>query len=455
VTAGEQAVCPLDWRYGTEEVRALLSRRALLRKMVEVEAAILKGLEEAGLAPKGCWQEVLKVDVDPAEVDELEKKLGHDVAALAELLSERVGGECGKYVHLGATSYDVVDTAWALVARDAIGALERKLSELIEELLRLAKEHADTLTVGRTHGRHALPTTFGFKMANYAYELARSLERLRCAKARLVKAKLSGAVGTMAGWLGRGLVVEKAAAELLGLEPHAISTQVAPRDGFAELLAALAIMGSQLDRLALEVRELMRDEIAEVFVDFGEVGSSAMPHKRNPAVAERVSGLARILRGLAVTALENIPLMHERDLTNSAPERIAVPHAILVADQMLSDALALAKGLKVDAEAMRRNLELTKGAVASECLLVKLVLKGGLPRPKAHEALRKLARQAQERSEHLREALQKSELASLLSAEDVEECFDYSKYLGSYKELIERAERYARRALEGGGAACA
>ncbi len=441
------AVCPLDWRYGSEEMRRLFRVEELVRRFVEVEIAIMAGLEEAGLAPRGCAEALAECSrgLSASEVYAKEAVLGHDIASLTYILGERCG-ECGKYVHLGATSYDVVDTAWALVLREALGIVKGKLARVVEGLSRLALEHRDTLMVGRTHGQHALPITLGFKLANYVYELSRSYERLCDAEKRLVKSKISGAVGTMAGWLGRGLVVERVASERLGLEPHAITTQVAPRDGFAELVADLAILASQLDRLALEVRELSRTEIGEVYESEPRVGSSAMPHKRNPVTAERISGLARIARSLCVAALENVPLMHERDLTNSSSERILVPHVLLVVDQMLEDSLRLLRVFAVDRDAMLRNLALTGGAIMAEALVVRLVGKG-VPRHVAHQALVELTRSLRP-GVGLEEAVRRHELLSKhLSPEELREVLDPSRYLGNCPELIDRAVEYSRRRL--------
>ncbi len=446
--SGLSVVCPLDWRYGSEEMRRLFTVEELVRKYIEVEVAMMAGLEEAGLAPRGCAEALLECSrgLSASEVYAREAVLGHDIASLAYILGEKCG-ECGRYAHLGATSYDVVDTAWALVLREALGIVRRKLAEVINELSRLAVEHRDTLMIGRTHGQHALPITLGFKLANYVYELSRSYERLRETERRLIRSKISGAVGTMAGWLGRGLLVERAASERLKLEPHAITTQVAPRDGFAELVADLAILASQLDRFALEVRELSRTEIGELYESGARVGSSAMPHKRNPVTAERISGLARIARSLCVAALENVPLMHERDLTNSSSERILVPHALLVADQMLEDALKLLRVLAIDREAMLRNLALTRGAIMTEALVVRLVEKG-VPRHLAHKALVEVSRTV-ESGVALEEAVLRHELLSkYLSPEEVREALDPSKYLGNCRELIDRAVEYSRRALE-------
>ncbi|MDW8082805.1 MAG: adenylosuccinate lyase [Sulfolobales archaeon] len=441
------SVCPLDWRYGSEEMRKLFRVDNIVRKYVEVEIAIMVGLEGAGLAPSGC-AEVLRKCSESVTADEVysrEAVLGHDIAALAYALGEKCG-ECGKYVHLGATSYDVVDTVWALIVREALDLVEKKLKTAIESLSKLAVEHRDTLMAGRTHGQHALPITAGFKFANYVYELSRSYERLCELGKRVVKSKISGAVGTMAGWLGRGLVVQKVASEYLGLEPHAITTQVAPRDGFAELALDLAILASQLDRFALEIRELSRTEIGEMYESAARVGSSTMPHKRNPVTAERISGLAKIVRSLSVATLENIPLMHERDLTNSSSERLIVPHVFLVVDQMLEDTLRLLRVLAVDREAMRRNVEISREEMLTEAIVVRLTLKG-LPRHEAHRLMVELARSKKPDTSLSDLVLKHEILSKYLTPKEVSETLDPVKYLGNYSELIDRALEYAENVL--------
>jgi adenylosuccinate lyase len=439
-------VCVLDWRYGSDEMREIFSAKSIVRRFVEVEKALLYGLARAGLAPEHCYKALDSCgQISPEEVYAKERELGHDIAALAYILGERCG-ECGRYVHLGATSYDIVDTAWALAIRDAMSIVLKRLRGVIERLAEMAQRYADTLMVGRTHGQHALPITLGFKFANYVYEFARSYERLcECIK-RVVRGKISGAVGTMAAWGDKGLLVERYALEFLGLEPHAISTQVAPRDGFAELVADLAILASQLDRFALEVRELSRTEIGEMFEGVKRVGSSTMPHKRNPVTAERISGLAKIMRSLVTAALENIPLMHERDLTNSSSERILIPHVFLVIDQMLIDMEKLLQVLQVDEEAMRRNLELTRGSIMAEAVMVKMVEKG-VPRHVAHRKLQELTASMNPGETFLERLLRDEEISKMFTREELEQVLDYRRYLGQYKELIGRAIEYARSVL--------
>ncbi|MBP1357474.1 MAG: adenylosuccinate lyase, partial [Sulfolobus sp.] len=309
----EDLVCPLDWRYGSKEMRSLFSHESIIRRYAEVELALIKALSHIGLVKEDEVRDIEKAvkEVRAEEVDELEKKIGHDIMALATLIAEK-SGDAGRFVHFGATSYDIVDTAYALIFRDALGIIKGKLKTLIIILSEYSIKYKNTIMVGRTHGQHALPITLGFKFANYVYELSRSYERLTDAEKRLIKGKMSGAVGTMAGWGEHALEVEKNVMDLLNLNPHEISTQVAPRDGYAEIILDLAILASQLDRLALEIRELMRPEILELAEGVGErVGSSTMPHKENPVTAEKISGLAKVARALSISALENIPLWHE------------------------------------------------------------------------------------------------------------------------------------------------
>ena len=442
------SICPFDYRYGSEEMRSIFRRSNLIRKFIEVEIALMKALEDVGIAPRGCHEALneraLKVSME--EIDKLESIYGHDIASLAIALAETCG-ECGKYVHLGATSYDIVDTAWSLIMREALTIVKRRLRNILDVLIKLCIEHKDTLMVGRTHGQHALPITLGFKLANYVYELSRSYERLCDLESRLIKGKMSGAVGTMAAWGDKGPKIEEVTLKTLNLKPHAITTQVVPRDGFAELTSVLAILASQLDRLALEVRELSRNEINELIVAGSKIGSSTMPHKSNPTIAERISGLAKVSRSFVTIALENIPLMHERDLTNSSSERFLIPHTFLVIDQMLLDTERMLKSLRVNKEAMLRNLNLSKGLIMTECLMVKLVIKAGIPRHKAHQMLSELSRKALSRKIGLHEVINESSIAKLLSKDDINECFDYVKYLGSYEYLIERALTYAKNVL--------
>ena len=443
----EDSICVLEWRYGSKEMREIFKRDNILKKMAIVEVALLYALSKIGLVKE---EDVINVKeainkIDPNRVDELERKLGHDVMALTVHLAE-ISGTSGNFIHFGATSNDIIDSTYALLFKDALDILKKKLIDLISILIEYSQKYQDLVMVGRTHGQHALPITLGFKFANYVYEFSRSLERINDTKKRVLKIKFAGAVGTMAGWKDYGLKIQQYVSEYLGLPPHEISTQVAPRDGFAELISDLAILGSQLDRLALEIRELMRPEILELAEGDAEsrVGSSTMPHKKNPVTAEKVSGLAKVLRGLVISELENIPLWHERDLTNSSSERIIISHAFLIIDEMIDSMLTILRNLRIYPENMRRNLELTKGLIMAESLMINLTL-ANVPRHKAHELVMKISREAERDNKSLLEAaLENEEIVRILGKDKIVEILNPYNYLGQYRELINRAITYAK-----------
>lgn len=443
-------ICPLEWRYGSEEMRKLFSREEIMKRRLEVEVALTYGLAKAKIVdswvPKIVEESIGKISIK--RVDELENKLGHDIMALVIALSE-VSNEAGRYVHLGATSYDIVDTAWSLTIRDALKILEAKIVKIIRKLIEYSLKYKNTVMIGRTHGQHALPITLGFKFANYVYEISRSLERICEMKKRLIKGKISGAVGTMASWGDKGLIVEEETLKRINLTPHEISTQVAPRDGFTELISNIAILGSQLDRFAIEVRELMRPEIGELAEGVGRrVGSSTMPQKANPVTSEKISGLAKVLRSQVIIALENIPLWHERDLTNSSSERFLISHTILTIDEMLDSTIEVLENLIVNEENMKKNLEITKGTIMSERIMMKMVEKG-LARNEAHEILRDVVRRVHHMGIDFKTALVQCEKVSkYLSINEIEELLKYEGYLGEVDKLIDRAINYAEKVIK-------
>lgn len=443
----DEYVCALDWRYGSTEVKKLFTVANIVKTYVDVELALIKALGVAGLAPLHCYSEVKECvkELKAEEIYEMEAKTGHDIASLAFILGNRCG-ECGKYIHFGATSYDIVDTAWALILREALKLVREKLRQILSVLLDYARKHIDDYVIGRTHGQHALPITFGFKFANFAYELSRSYERLAETERRIVKLKMSGSVGTMASWGDRGDMIEELVGKELCLEPHPITTQVAPRDAYAELATTLAILGSQLDRFALEIRELSRTEIGEIYEAVERVGSSAMPHKRNPVTAERISSLAKVIRGLAFSALENIPLMHERDLTNSASERIIIPHIIIIVDQMLEDTLKLLRTIKVDIGASRRNLEITRGAIYSEIIVSELV-KRGWHRNAAYEKLRRIISSMSESDTLLSAIMKDGELSKYFTEEELRNIMTPEYTTKNIRKIIERTLNYVRNVM--------
>ncbi len=444
-------ICAFEYRYGSKEMRDLLDVNNVLKRMCIIEAALAYALSKVANAPKKCYEEILNVcrDIDYNEILKLERETGHELYSLTKIISSKVSCECRRYVHLGYTSNDVIDTAWALTIRDALALIRKKLARIIEKLSMYAIKYKDTVAVGRTHGQHALPITLGFKLANYVYELARSYERIIDCEKRVVKGKIAGAVGTMAAWGDLGISIQKEILEYLKLPPHEISTQVAPRDGFAELACVLAILASQLDRLALEFRELSRTEVGEVEFESSRIGSSTMPHKVNPVLAERISGLARVARGFCFSMLENIVLMHERDLTNSSCERVVIPHMLLLIDQILEDTIKVLSTVKFNISRMRRNVSLTRNLIMSECLVTKLVFNKGIPRDEAYNIVREVSVRAYKKGADLIKMFAESEYSNMLSREDLEFCSKPENYLGSYKELIERAVNYARKVVGG------
>ncbi len=382
------SVCPFEWRYGTDDMRKVFSAQSIVETYLDVERALVCALEELGVADRGCCEAVLRARVEPGEIYALERELGHDILSLVVLLERRSG--C-RYVHFGATSYDVVDTAWALLVRRAMEVVRARARELGDILAEYARRYADLPMVGRTHGQWAEPITLGFKFANYYYELALAMGHL-CYAVGQVKAKLGGAVGTMASWGDLGPELRRRVAERLGLEYHPISTQVAPRGPMALLAASIAVVAGVLERLAVEVRELSRPEIGELRERGG--GSSAMPHKANPTLSERVTSLARLARALVGPPMENIALWHERDLTNSANERVWIPHMFLVLDEMLTSMTRVVRGLEIDVERIERNYREALPHMASEQYMNSLI-RSGMSREAAYKASREARHEVQ------------------------------------------------------------
>jgi adenylosuccinate lyase len=370
-------------------------------------------------------------------VDERERLTDHDMAAFVDVLAQSAG-EAGRWIHFGLTSSDVLDTALALQLK-AVGAVVLAGSnELVATLAARAREHAGTLCVGRTHGVHAEPTTFGIKLAGFAFEAHRNAERLDAAFQRVAVGALSGAVGTYAS---TNPEFEARVLARLGIGREDVSTQVVARDRHAELLSAIALAGAGLERLAIEVRHLQRTEVREVQEPFraGQKGSSAMPHKRNPIKSEQISGLARVLRGNAQAGLENVALWHERDISHSSVERVILPDSTILLDYLQHRAIALVRDMTVDAERMAQNLELTHGALFSQRVLLALVAAGS-SRDDAYRIVQELAQRAWDEGIALRELLAADERAQGL---DLQGIFDYSHYVANAGEILGRLDAIA------------
>jgi adenylosuccinate lyase len=432
---------PILSRYSYPEMRYIFSEEAKVEKWLKVEAALAKAhallnnipLEAAEVIASKASLKYVKLE----RIRELESIYEHDLFAAVEALSE-VCGDAGKYVHLGATSYDIEDTALALILRDALSIIEDDLYSLRNTLIDLASRYRDLVCIGRTHGQHALPMTYGMKFALWAVEMQRHIERLREVRKRVVIGKMSGAVGTMAGFGSYGLKIQELVMRELGLEYEPVSNQVVQRDRHAEMMMFLALIAASLDKIAKEIRNLQRTEISEVFEPFGEkqAGSSTMPHKRNPNRSERICSLARYVKALVFPALENVSLEHERDLTNSANERIIIPDAFMIVDYMLRQMDMILKNLKINEKNVRRNLELTGGLIMAERIMLALVQKG-LPRQEAYKIIRELSLKSINENKSFKEILESDpRVSKVISKEELEVLINPYTYIGQAREIV-------------------
>jgi adenylosuccinate lyase len=450
-------ILPIDTgRYGSAEMRSIFDEENRLQKMLEVEAALAWAQSQVGNIPKEDAQKIVTKAstkyVKLKRVKEIENEIRHDVMALVRALAE-VCGPSGEYVHLGATSSDMLDTATALQLKEAVNLIEERLNDLESVLLARAEQHKMSIMMGRSHGQHALPTTFGFKSAVWMREISRHIQRIRDCRDRLLVGKMSGAVGTQAGLGPEALKIQELVMERLGIKAADISTQIVQRDRYAELTCILAIVASTLDNIASEIRELQRPEIAEALEAFEQkkqVGSSTMPHKRNPMISERICGLAKILRSLVSPALENIPTWHERDLTQSSCERFVIPEECILIDYMLILMTKVLNGLEIKEERMRKNMEITQGRMMSEAVMLALAKKG-LGRQKAHELTRELAIKSHNEQRAFKQVLmENSTVNQLLNQTEIEKVMNPHNYLGTATKQIElaiektRQERRAR-----------
>ena len=437
-------LCPIDFRYGRPQMKRIFEEEARLQRLLDVEAALARAESKVGLVPREAASEITKKAttkfVTVKRVEELERETRHDLMAVVLALTEACAGDAGKYVHLGATSNDIQDSATALQLRDAIRVIEEGLDGLIDAFAGLATKHKKTIMLGRTHGQAAVPITFGLKVAVFASEVARQRERMRQATPRIVVGKMSGAVGTGAAFGAQALDIQTSAMTDLGIGFEEAATQVVGRDRHAEFIGILANLAASLEKFCTEVRNLQRTEIGEVAEAFeakSQVGSSTMAQKENPVASENVCSLARIVRSLVAPALENVPLWHERDLTNSAAERILIPHACVLIDEMVAKTTEIFRTLRVFPDRMKANLEATKGQVMAEAVMMALVAKG-LGRQEAHKLVRDAAQDARAKGTHLREALlAEARVSKLLSKSEIETVMDPMAYLGQSTAIID------------------
>lgn len=423
-------------RYSRPGMLHIWSEDYKFQKWLEVELAICEGWASLGVVPPDAVERLKANAAFSVErIEEIEQTTQHDLMAFVGNVAEHVG-EDARWVHFGVTSYDVEDNALSLRMREACDLILQDIQTLIDTLRERAREHKDTLQIGRTHGVHAEPITFGFKLAVWVAEMERNLERFQQARRNINFGKVSGAVGTYANVDPR---VEQYVCGKLGLSVSPVSTQILQRDRHAEVLSACAICASSLEQFATEIRNLQRTEVLEVQEAFksGQRGSSAMPHKRNPRLSEQVTGLARVIRSTVIPALENVATWHERDLSNSSVERIIIPDAFIALDYILHSFNSVMQGLVVYPENMRANLEKMRGLVMSEQVMLALV-KTGLLRDEAYKLVQRNAAKAWEGSDFQSALLQDSEVMSRLSKEDLERCFDYRAHLKNLTHVFER-----------------
>lgn len=436
------AIHPIEFRYGSAEMKSIFEEQSRLQKLLDVEAALARAHAKAGNIPKSAAGAITKKAstkfVKVKRVKEIELRTKHDLMAVVKALTE-LCGPSGKHVHLGATSYDIIDTANALQFKEALAIVERDLRGLEKILLKLAKKHIGTVAVGRTHGQHAIPITYGLRFSIWAMEVRRHMERISEAKKRILVGKMSGAVGTQASFGKKGIRIQKLVMKDLGLAPAEVSNQIVQRDRYAELIMLLALIAATLDKIGREIRNLSRTEIGEIsekFEEKGQVGSSTMPHKRNPINAENICGLSRVVKSNVYVALENVSLEHERDLTNSSCERVIIPESFILLDEILKRTKSVMENLILYPENIKRNLEMTGGMEMAEAVMMGLAKKG-MGRQDAHELLRKLSIKAVKDKMPLKDALIKNAtIRKHLSEPEIEGLLDPQNYIGTAVEQV-------------------
>jgi adenylosuccinate lyase len=443
-------VSPIDTRYSTH-LNKVFDQENILKTWLRVEVALAKTHAALGNIPIQAAEEIeegaKKVRLE--RVIEIENEIHHDLMAMVKALAEQCP-KYGGYVHYGATSYDIEDTALALILSQAGVILKNDLILLEQTLKDLAKDKKNLICVGRTHGQHAIPTTYGMVFANYLDQLKRAHNLFDYSLEQVCVGKISGAVGTMATFGEQAFEVEKLFMKELGLKPAKITTQVVSRDRHALVLFSLALIASVLEQIAKDIRNLSRPEILELAEGFSkkQVGSSTMPHKRNPHKSERICSLARLIRANVLVALENIALEHQRDLTNSANERFIISHSFILTDYIILQTNLVLSSLEFFEENIKRNLELTNGAIMSERIMIELT-KAGMSRQNAHELLRLAHIQAQKTKTNLLNILLKNkEVLKYLNTKKLKELFDYTSYVGKANEIVDRVLESDKNAKE-------
>jgi adenylosuccinate lyase len=434
------AIHPIEFRYGTAEMKQVWSEESKLLKLLQVEAALARAEADVGMIP-GDAADTIAAAVDSVKlerVNEIEDEIHHDMMAVVMALSEQCG-DAGKWVHFGATSNDMLDTQLALQIKQSIALLRSKTIAVRNALVEMADEHKTTVCVGRTHGQIGVPTTYGLRFAVWASEMDRHLTRLDELKPRAAVGQMTGAVGTQAAFGTDGIEIQRRTMEYLGLGSVEVSTQIIQRDRHAEFVMWMANTVTTLDKICVEFRTLQRSEIAEIEESFGkkQVGSSTMPHKRNPIKSEQVCGLARIVRAMVEPELLNNTLWDERDLTNSSSERIIFPETCVLTDHILKLAEGIIANLRFFPENIKRNLELMGGLNMGEAVMIELA-KRGVGRQEAHEIVRTSAMEARESGRHMKDVLMsRPEVTEFISAGEIEGVMDPEGYIGTAVEQVE------------------
>ena len=421
-----------------------------LQYMLDVESALASAHAKVGNIPQESALAISKkASIEFVKIErvwEIEKSTNHDIMAMVKALTEQ-SGAAGDFVHLGATSNDIVDTVMAIQLKNSLQIIEDDLIVLQNAIADLAEKHKSTVMVGRTHGQFAVPLTFGMKMAVYAREVQRHLDRIREARPRICVGKMSGAVGTGAALGPHALEIQTHVMNSLGLGAEEASLQLVGRDRYVEYMSLLANISCSLEKFAVEIRNLQRSEIGEVAEAFDsekQVGSSTMAHKRNPITCENVCSLAKVVRGFMTPTYENVPLWHERDLTNSAAERFTIPHASILTDDMIVKMSRVFSNLAVFPERMLANIESSKGLIMAEAVMMAMVQKG-LGRQDAHEVMRRISLKAADEGTHLREQMMADEaVTKLFKPDEIDAILDPKTYIGKAEEIVERTLRDIR-----------
>jgi len=430
-------VHPIDYRYGTPQMKRIWSEDSKIKRMIRVEIAILKALAKKGYLDPSQVERVKKeaVKIEPEKVKQIEAEIKHDIMALVKAISE-VAGEASRWVHFGATSNDITDTATALQLRDSLKVLDVRIRELIKLLAQKADEYRNVVCLGRTHGQAALPVTYGFRFAIWASEIGRHYVRMKEMEKRLLVGQFSGAVGTQAALGREGIEIEEEAMRILGLKPAIISSQIIPRDIYCEYVEFLANLSTTLEKIATNFRILQRAEVAELSEKFGkkQVGSSTMPHKRNPIDAENICGLARVVRGFVEPQHQSSILWEERDLSNSSAERITLVEPTILVDHIITKMIKIVRTISLNLSNVRKNLDAQKGLNLSEAVMIALTRKG-LSRQEAHEIVREAAMRTT--SSFSEELINDEVVKNYLDDDEIQKLLTPENYIGTSEQKIE------------------